>query len=162
MYDLTQKKILAVDDEPDNLFVFKATVEMMHGAVVQTTANCDEALTVLQTFAPEIIVTDLSMPKKDGYFLLHELRKRPDTARLPIIALTAHAMSGDKERILAAGFDGYIAKPFEISTLGPDLAELVEKHALRQAQPPEVPLELPLPNEPDQTDIVNGGNYAAR
>lgn len=162
MYDLTLKKILAVDDEPDNLFVFKATMEMMHGATVQTAASCEEALAALETFDPEIIVTDLSMPKKDGYFLLHELRQRPDTGSLPIIALTAHAMTGDKERILSAGFDGYIAKPFEISTLGQDLAELVEKHALRQAQPPETPLELPLPDESDQTDIVNGGNYAAR
>jgi len=162
MYDLTRKHILAVDDEPDNLAVLKATLEMLHSAVVETAGSCDEALACLEHFHADVIVTDLSMPKKDGYYLLHVLRERTETTALPIIALTAHAMSGDREHILAAGFDGYISKPFEIATLGMDLADAVEKHALKMAQPPEQPLELPLADTTDHPGVVNGGNYAAR
>src|SRR5215468_2497626 len=104
MFDLSQHSILAVDDEPDNLEVFKETLELVYASLVRVAHSSDEALKCLESFHPTIIVTDLSMPKSDGYVLLHRLRERPDTANLPIIALTAHAMAGDRERILAAGF----------------------------------------------------------
>lgn len=134
MFDLSQHCILAIDDEPDNLQVFKETLELVYDSVVRVAQSCDEALTILDTFHPTIIVTDLSMPKADGYVLLHRLRQRPDTAALPIVALTAHAMLGDRERILAAGFDGYISKPFNIGTLKDDLRVCVEKVASRQVK----------------------------
>lgn len=134
MFDLSQHHILVVDDEPDNLEVFKETLELVFNSEVRVARGCDEAILVLETFHPTMIVTDLSMPKADGYVLLHRLRDRSDTAQLPIVALTAHAMSGDRERILAAGFDGYISKPFNVSTLKDDLKACVEHRISKQVR----------------------------
>jgi len=121
MSDFSKHTILVVDDEPDNLEVFKAALEMLHNATVHVASSGDEALSLLTTKHPTIVVTDLSMPRMDGYALLHVLRKRPDTSNLPIIAITAHAMLGDRERIMDAGFDGYISKPFDIMTISDNL-----------------------------------------
>lgn len=64
-----------------------------------------------------LILLDLSMPDLDGWQVLERLRARDDTRAIPVVACTAHAMSGDRERALAAGFDGYLAKPFRPSEL---------------------------------------------
>src|SRR5437868_3350390 len=139
MSDFSKHTILVVDDEPDNLEVFKAALEMLHDATVYVAASGDEAVSLLATKHPTIIVTDLSMPRMDGYALLHLLRKNPETAKLPIIAITAHAMLGDRERIMDAGFDGYISKPFDIRTLGDDLdVGLKEFNLKHKPEPVEV------------------------
>lgn len=145
MFDLSQHSILAVDDEPDNLEVFKETLELVYDSVVRVARSCDEALQTLDTFHPTIIVTDLSMPKADGYVLLHRLRERSDTAQLPIVALTAHAMAGDRERVLAAGFDGYISKPFNIGTLEDDLKACVEHRMALQTSQTKIDPTAPPP-----------------
>jgi CheY-like chemotaxis protein len=121
MSDFSKHTILVVDDEPDNLEVFKAALEMLHNATVHVASGGDEALSLLSAKHFTLIVTDLSMPRMDGYALLHLLRNRPDVIGLPIIAITAHAMLGDRERIMDAGFDGYISKPFDIATLADDI-----------------------------------------
>jgi CheY-like chemotaxis protein len=133
--DLSKHSILIVDDEPDNLEVLKTTLEVIHSAVVRVASSAEAALAQLATFVPTLIVSDLSMPQVDGYELLAQLRKRPGTATLPIIALTAHAMKGDRERILAAGFDGYISKPFEVATIGEKLEEILKDFIARQTSP---------------------------
>ena len=145
MFDLSQHHILIVDDEPDNLEVLKETLELVFNSDVRVARSYDAALLVLESFHPTIIVTDLSMPKADGYVLLHQLRERPDTAQLPIIALTAHAMMGDRERILAAGFDGYISKPFNVGTLEEDIKASVEHRMSKEANsdPSLPPLQGP-------------------
>ena len=58
------------------------------------------------------MLLDVSLPRRDGWSILAELRRDPETAALPVVACTAHAMSGDRERALLAGFDGYLSKPF--------------------------------------------------
>jgi two-component system, cell cycle response regulator DivK len=127
MSSLAEHRILAVDDEEDNLTLFKATLEMLYDSQVEVAIDAETALSLIDVFRPTYIVTDLSMPKIDGYSLLRKLRARPDTCNLPIVAITAHAMQGDKERVLEVGFDGYISKPFNVGTLGDELlACLVE------------------------------------
>ena len=142
MYDLSKERILAVDDEGDNLQVLQATLEMLHDAVVKTVLSADEGLDCLDSFHPTVILTDLSMPKADGYVFLYQIRQRPDTIRIPVIALTAHAMTGDRERIISAGFDGYISKPFDVMTLGDDLSLCLEQfhaqHPIQESTPPSV------------------------
>ena len=134
MLDFSQHRILLVDVEPDNLEVFKATLEMLHDATVKTATSASAALSLLTSFHPTMIVTDLSMPKIDGYAFLHLLHERADTSTLPIIALTAHAMKGDKDQVLAAGFDGYISKPFDVNTLANQLESALEAFAAKPAQ----------------------------
>jgi two-component system cell cycle response regulator DivK len=108
--------VLAVDNEQDNLDVV-AKVLSYEGAKVYTAMNGIEGLAVLETVTPTFILLDLSMPHMDGWDMLEKLRANPVIQHLPVIALTAHAMDGDRDRALEAGFDGYIAKPFRIHTL---------------------------------------------
>jgi two-component system, cell cycle response regulator DivK len=105
--------VLLVDDEPDNLGVAQQILQHF-GAKVYTASNGEEALSLLKTISPTFIVADLSMPKMDGWELLTHIRSNPLIASIPVIALTAHAMRGDREKALSAGFDQYITKPFRL------------------------------------------------
>ena len=139
MSDFSQHTILVVDDEQDNLEVFSAALEMLHDAKVVTALGGEEALKILDQSHFTIIATDLSMPKMDGYALLHQFRLHPHAVGIPIIAVTAHTMKGDRENILSAGFDGYISKPFEIATLADEidlcLQAFAQKHTAPVADP---------------------------
>lgn len=107
--------VLIVEDEPDNLSV-AIKILTFHGAEVCMAHNGVEGLQKLEELLPDLILSDLSMPKLDGWEMLQKIRANPKYDRIPVIALTAHAMAGDKDRIMQAGFDGYIIKPFLIST----------------------------------------------
>jgi len=108
--------VLVVDNEQDNLDVVEKVLSF-EGAKVYAAMNGIEGLAWLETVTPTFILLDLSMPHMDGWEMLAKLRANPVIKHLPVIALTAHAMDGDRDRALAAGFDGYIAKPFRINTL---------------------------------------------
>lgn len=107
--------VLAVDDEQDNLSVIEKVLAYQ-GAEVYAAANGIEALRILERVMPTFVLLDLSMPQMDGWQTLEKIRENPALAHLPVIAVTAHVMEGDRETALAAGFDGYIAKPFRINT----------------------------------------------
>ncbi len=132
--DPKQWKVLLVDDEPDNLGVAEKILSFK-GAQVHTARNGEEGLEVLERIVPTFILVDLSMPKMDGWEMHRKLRENPTIAHVPVIALTAHAMGGDKDRVLAAGFDGYIAKPFRLVTFFTDIQQcldhIVETRGLR-------------------------------
>jgi CheY-like chemotaxis protein len=115
---------LIVDDQDDNLAIAK-TVLNFHGAQVHSAQNGEVGLEVLRTIRPTFILLDLSMPVLDGWEMLRKVRANPEISDLPIIALTAHAMDGDRERVLAAGFDGYISKPFDVQTLVPYIRRVI-------------------------------------
>ncbi len=107
--------ILVVDDEQDSLEVARFILDF-YGAEVVSASDGREALDMIKQQRPNFIISDLSMPVMDGWEFLHNLRSSPLTADLPIIALTAHAMVGDRERVLAAGFTDYITKPLSADT----------------------------------------------
>jgi len=107
--------VLIVDDELDNLIVAQELLSF-YGARVLTAENGKEGLSVIENMLPTFILLDLSMPEMDGWEMLKHIRATPYWADLPVIALTAHAMVNDMERALAAGFDGYISKPFWLDT----------------------------------------------
>lgn len=120
--------VFIIDDHLDNIMVAQTTLEF-HGAVVHVAANGQEALDLLADVRPTLILLDLSMPVMNGWQLLEHLRNnRTDLDNVPIIAVTAHAMQGDRERALQAGFDGYIAKPYDIHNLIPLIQRIVVKH----------------------------------
>jgi len=129
MFDQTDPKtwaVLIVDDEPDNVEMTSEVLKFF-GATVRTASNGLEGLEVLQGFTPNIILLDLSMPKMDGWVTRHQIRLNPATAHIPILALTAHAMAGDEQRALDAGFDGYIAKPIHVASLARDIGTQLKK-----------------------------------
>ena len=105
-----------MDNEQDNLDVVEKVLSY-EGAKVYKAMNGIEGLAILEIVTPTFILLDLSMPYMDGWEMLEKLRANPVIKHLPVIALTAHAMDGDQDRALAAGFDGYVTKPFRIGTL---------------------------------------------
>jgi CheY-like chemotaxis protein len=107
--------VLIVDDEPDNLGVPEQLFKF-YGADVHMATNGLEGLKNLEKITPTFILLDLSMPEMDGWEMLKRVRADPKTEDIPVLALTAHAMVGDKERALEAGFDSYISKPFMFDT----------------------------------------------
>ncbi|MBE2271500.1 MAG: response regulator [Anaerolinea sp.] len=108
--------VLVVDDQQDNLLVAQTTLEFF-GAEVHTAYNGEEGIALLDTIRPTVILLDLRMPVLNGWETLKRLQARTDLRRVPIIAVTAHAMSGDRQRVFAAGFDDYISKPYDIELL---------------------------------------------
>lgn len=127
--NLSTWSILIVDDEPDNLEVLADTLRFM-GVAVRTAEDGERGLEVVRDFAPDLIVTDLSMPRMDGWKLRSCIKTDARTAHIPVVALSAHAMSGDKERALEAGFDGYLTKPVNIPTLLDDLRAALSERAM--------------------------------
>lgn len=116
--------VLVVDDHPDNLTVAK-TALTFYGAKVVTANNGQEGLEALPQVQPNLILLDLSMPVMSGWTMFEQVRADPTWDAVPIVALTAHAMHGDRERVLEAGFQGYIPKPFNVVTLVSDIQNAV-------------------------------------
>ncbi|MCU0514435.1 MAG: response regulator [Anaerolineae bacterium] len=112
--------VLIVDDEPDNVGVAQKVLRY-NGAEVHIARNGVEGLAMLEAVRPTFILLDLSMPEMDGWEMFERIRSLPTLQQLPVIALTAHAMSGDREKVLNAGFNGYISKPFRIASFVEDI-----------------------------------------
>lgn len=105
-------KILIVEDSPDNMKLFR-TILTLKGHEISGLPGGEELFSTLAAGLPELVLMDIQMPGKDGFALLAEIRAS-EYRDLRVIALTAYAMSGDREKAMAAGFDGYITKPIDI------------------------------------------------
>ncbi len=92
------------------------TVLQPHGYRLLVAADGEEAIEVATREQPDFILMDLQLPKVSGYDAAQRLKSQPETADIPIVALTAHAMAEERERALAAGCDGYITKPIDTRT----------------------------------------------
>ena len=93
---------------------------------MHTADNGQSGLEVVNSLNLSFILLDLSMPVMDGWTMLKRLQENKATASIPVIALTAHAMTGDQERALSAGFDGYITKPFDIISVVGDIKKVLK------------------------------------
>lgn len=116
--------VLVVDDEPDAIEVAATLLEMC-GARVAMASNGREALDLIKQDKPQFILSDLSMPVMSGWEMLHELQLNRATEDIPVIALTAHAMPGDRDRAIAAGFHNYLTKPLMPETFVKELLKLL-------------------------------------
>ncbi len=119
------KKILIADDKATSRELLRTVLERQ-GYEVMEAADGEEALQKALAEFPDLILLDLQMPRRTGYEVLGELRKDARHAALPIIALTASAMQGDRERALAAGFTGYLAKPVALVHLREEVQRLLQ------------------------------------
>jgi len=104
--------ILVVEDNPMNMELVVDLLEVQGHTVLQATSG-SEVLSHLKTTNPDLILMDIQLPGMDGLELTRLIKSDPSTQNIPIIALTAHAMKGDEERILQQGCSGYISKPIE-------------------------------------------------
>jgi len=123
-------RVLVVDDEPDTREMVTEILKAA-GAEVSAAGSTDEALRRADEGAPDVLVSDLAMPARDGYALLRALHGRGMAGGLVTIALTAHARREDRERALGAGYDAYVTKPVEPAALAALVKELVEKRRRR-------------------------------
>jgi HAMP domain-containing protein/CheY-like chemotaxis protein/signal transduction histidine kinase len=115
--DLVGKTVLLVDDDARNIFALASVLER-RGMNVLTATTGNEAITILDSASdPAIVLMDIMMPEMDGYQTIAKIRENPAFRRLPIVALTAKAMKGDREKCLEAGASDYLAKPVNTDQL---------------------------------------------
>jgi len=108
--------ILYVEDNPDNRTLVRRILLSEDYKLIEAT-NASEALDILKTTRPDLILMDINMPDMDGYTLTAKIKTTPGLERIPILALTANVMRGDREKTLEAGCDGYLQKPLDMDLL---------------------------------------------
>ena len=118
-------KILVVDDDVRNLRLAVTALEQA-GYEVLSAQGGAEGIEAALAHAPDLVLMDVQMPGMDGISALRRLRAEPRTAALKVVALTALAMKGDRERLLAEGFDGYLEKPIRFKEFLASVAALLE------------------------------------
>lgn len=127
-------KVLIAEDNAVNRELLRELLEARGYAVVEA-CDGEDALTVIEQMQPDILLLDIGMPKLDGFAVIRKIRENPRLAPLPVLAVTAYAMQGDRERILNAGFDGYLSKPVTSRSLGEEIDRLLNKKCGGSAAP---------------------------
>ena len=120
--------ILYVEDNSDNRKLVRRVLEVEGYAVVEA-QDGREAMARLESESIDLALMDINMPEMDGYTLTSRIKAMPRFARLPIVAVTANVMRGDRERSLEAGCDGYIQKPIDIDTLSQQIERFLTRNA---------------------------------
>lgn len=108
-----EKTVFHVEDNVDNRLLVRRLLTAFGYKVVEA-ENANKAREILKSFRPDLILMDINMPDVDGYTLTNELKMMPNLMGVPIVAITANVMKGDRERTLSAGCDGYIEKPIDV------------------------------------------------
>jgi CheY-like chemotaxis protein len=116
--------ILLVEDNEANQLLASSVLELS-GYSVEVAGDSVEARAILGRTSPDLILMDVQLPGLDGLSFVKQLKAEPATADIPIIALTALAMAGDRERTLAAGCDGYIPKPINTRTFASEVGKFL-------------------------------------
>ena len=116
--------IVVIDDEPDSLELARYILDF-YGGNVHTAVDGKEGITLVEQVKPRFVISDLSMPEMDGWEFLQELKSAVAIQDVPVIALTAHAMKGDRERAISAGFHNYLTKPLTANTFMDELLMLL-------------------------------------
>jgi len=118
-----------VDDNEAGRMLACAVLEM-EGFQVDSAGSAQEVLERLNVTLPDLILMDVQLPGRDGLSLTRQLRADPATAAIAIVALTAHAMAGDREQALEAGCVAYISKPIDTRALGDQVRQILSAHRL--------------------------------
>jgi CheY-like chemotaxis protein len=119
---MSNRRILLIEDNQDNMTLIADVLKSLNYAVIQAT-NGEQGVEIATSERPDLILMDLSLPQMDGWTATRHIKSNPELTRIPIIALTAHAMIGDRERALQAGCDDYLTKPINLRELATKLAQ---------------------------------------
>jgi two-component system, cell cycle response regulator DivK len=126
---MTQKSIiLYVEDNFDNRNLIRRVLEA-EGYSMAEAGNAEEAMQKIISTRPDLILMDINMPGMDGYTLTARIKATPGFANVPIVAVTANVMRGDREKSLEAGCDGYIQKPIDIDTLSQQIGRFLTRQS---------------------------------
>ena len=123
---MSEPLILLVEDREDNRVLARKLLERAGFRVVEATDG-REALEQVAAQRPDLVLLDMSLPVVDGWTVARTLRQSPDFKDLLIVALTAHAMDGDRERVLEAGCDEFLTKPIEVAKFIPTIRRILER-----------------------------------
>lgn len=118
------KRVLVAEDNAVNRELIRELLEL-RGYEVSEACDGQEALQMIEASPPDILLLDLGMPKLDGFGVIKKVRENPQLAGLPVLAVTAYAMRGDREKALDAGFDGYVSKPINAAALSQAMESLL-------------------------------------
>jgi two-component system, cell cycle response regulator DivK len=121
-------KVLYVEDNDDNVYMLKMRLELLDDFEVVTAEDGEKGCAMALSERPDIILMDLEMPGVDGWEATRRLKADPQTRDIPIIALSAHALAGAREKALAAGCDEFDTKPVEFERLVATLRRLLADH----------------------------------
>lgn len=147
-------RILIVEDNPANLKLMSYLVKAF-GHNVLAAHDGEEALEVVRRQSLDLIVCDIQLPKFDGYEVARQLKNHPALRRIPLVAVTALAMVGDRDKVLAAGFDGYIAKPIVPQTFVKQLEAFLDPDLNASPAPPAPPTTVQAtPATPNQRGTI--------
>src|SRR6202043_626602 len=113
-------RILIAEDNPVNRELLRELLEMRGHTVVEA-CDGEEALRVIEQTQPDLVLLDIGMPLLDGFGVIRKVRENPRFASMPVVAVTAYAMQGDREKILSSKFDGYLSKPVDARSLVQEL-----------------------------------------
>ena len=113
---MADASILYIEDNPDNRLLIKRILQA-EGYQVLEAESASQALKTLQEQRPDLILMDINLPEINGYALTSQIKSLPGMSSVPIVALTANVMKGDRERTMRAGCDGYIQKPVDVDSL---------------------------------------------
>ena len=120
------KRILYIEDNPDNRLLIRRVLQA-EGYEVLEAVDGQSGLQRAAEVQPDLILMDINLPEIDGYEVTARLKQLPGLSRIPIIAVTANVMKGDREKTLAAGCDGYIQKPIDIDLLPGQIERFLKK-----------------------------------
>jgi len=118
-------RILLVEDNPDNFELIRFLLER-EGYQVLEARDGSQGLRMARSERPDLVLMDLSLPQVDGWSAATQLKADPQTAGIPLVAITAHTLPGDRKRALESGFDGYISKPINVTSLNETVKEALE------------------------------------
>lgn len=121
---MTRGTVLYIEDNADNRLLMQRILTAEGYQFVEA-PDATSALELLGRLQPDIILMDINMPDIDGYTLIAKIKEIPEKQDIPIVAVTANVMRGDRERSLKAGADGYIQKPINIDTIGAEIAQYI-------------------------------------
>ena len=122
---MTNYRVLLVEDNEDNFELVRFLLERA-GFVVLAGHDGQEALDMARKELPDLILMDLSLPGIDGWTAARELKDDPKTSHIPLMALTAHTLPGDRKRAMESGFDGYISKPIDVVNFGDSITKILQ------------------------------------
>jgi two-component system cell cycle response regulator DivK len=123
---MSNGRVLLVEDNLDNLELVQFLLERSGYEVIAARTG-REGLDIARRDLPDLVLMDLSLPEVDGWTAARELKSDPKTAAIPLIALTAHTLPGDRKRAIDSGFDGYLSKPINIQTFPQIIAAAIHK-----------------------------------
>jgi two-component system cell cycle response regulator DivK len=124
---LVSKLILHIEDNFDNRILVRRLLQSAGYHIIEA-ENAYQAAASLYKYSPDLILMDINLPGIDGYTLTHKLKTIPGVSKIPIVAITANAMRGDRERSLLSGCDGYIEKPIDIDKFLDQVSDFISNH----------------------------------